>query len=75
MFLVSVSDLEETKSREVMLDEHTLFREYVEVFLNEILGMLLEHDIDFRIDLIPGVVPISRAPYHMTIQELSNLRL
>ena len=34
-----------------------------------------KRDIDFSIDLTPGAEPISKAPYHMTTQELSELRL
>ena len=31
--------------------------------------------INFRIDLVPGAEPISRAPNRMTTQELSELHL
>ena len=41
MFVVSVSDLEEAKSCMVTLEDHTLLREYLDVFLNEIPGMPL----------------------------------
>lgn len=34
-----------------------------------------QRDIDFGIDLVPGVKPISKAPYQMTTQELSELRI
>ena len=37
--------------------------------------MLPKRDIDFRIDLILGSDSISRAPYQMTTQELSELHL
>ena len=45
------------------------------MFPSEILGMPPKRDIDFCIDLVPGAEPISRAPYRMTTQELSELRL
>ncbi|GLJ39704.1 hypothetical protein SUGI_0811710 [Cryptomeria japonica] len=32
-------------------------------------------DIDFRIDLVLGVEPISKAPYQMTTQEFNDLRV
>lgn len=37
--------------------------------------MTYKHDIDFQIDLVPGASPISKAPYQMTTQELSELRM
>ena len=55
--------------------DHPILQEYIDVFPSEISGMPLKHDIDFCIDLVPGAEPISRAPYRMTTQELSELRL
>ena len=66
MFVVFVSNLEEPKSCMVTLDDHPLLHEYVDVFPDEIPGMPPQHDIDFQINLVPGVEPISRAPYRMT---------
>ena len=37
--------------------------------------MPLKRDIDVSIDLTPGMELISRAPYHMTIKELSEFCL
>ena len=73
--MVFFIDLEEAKSYEVMLDDHPLLHEYANVFPDEIPGMPLQCDIDFQIDLVPGVKSISQAPYHMTTHELSDLIL
>ena len=59
LFIVSVNDLEEVESHTVTLDDHPLLCEYADDFLDEILGMPPQCDIDFRIDLVPGVEPIS----------------
>ena len=59
----------------VILDDHPLLHVYADVFPNEIPGMLPQRDIDFWIDLVLGAEPISRAPYRMTTQELSELKL
>ena len=32
-------------------------------------------EVDFNIDLIPGVEPVSRAPYRMTTHELNELKI
>ena len=50
----------------MILDDHPLLHEYIDVFPNEILGMPPKHDIDFWIDLVLGVELISQASYHMT---------
>ena len=75
LFLLFVSDLEEAKSHTVTLDDHPLLHEYAYVFSNEIPSMPPQRDIDFWIDLVLGAELISRAPYHMTTQDLSELRL
>lgn len=59
MFLVTINDLEEVEICEVILDDHPLLRDYADVLPNEILGMLLECDINFCIDLVLGVGSIS----------------
>lgn len=45
------------------------------MFPLDIPGMPPNQEIDFRIDLVPSVEPISRPPYRMTTQELSELKL
>ena len=75
MFLVFFSDFEEAESYTVTLDAHPLLHEYADVFPNEIPSMPPQCDIDFWIDLVPGVELISQAPYRMTTQELSEPRL
>ncbi|KAH9294545.1 hypothetical protein KI387_040251, partial [Taxus chinensis] len=45
------------------------------VFPGELPGMPPPREIDFHIDLVPRVEPISRAPYRMTTPELYELKL
>ena len=45
------------------------------MFPLELLGMLQPRVVDFHIDLVPRVEPISRAPYRMTIHELNELKI
>jgi hypothetical protein len=37
--------------------------DYLDVFLEELLGMPLDRDIEFSIELLPGTTPISKRPY------------
>ncbi|XP_061366444.1 uncharacterized protein LOC133309664 [Gastrolobium bilobum] len=48
--------------------------EYSEVFSNEISSLPPNREIEFSIDLIPGVGPISIAPYKMSPVELVELK-
>ena len=74
VFVVTVNEIDEEDSAGKTLD-HPILQEYADVFSSEILGMPLQRDIDFSIELTPRAEPISRAPYRMTTQELSELRL
>ena len=40
-----------------------VLKEFEDIFPEEIPGLPPKMDIDFIIDLIPGVVPTSKAPY------------
>ncbi|GJW77768.1 retrotransposon protein, putative, ty3-gypsy subclass [Tanacetum coccineum] len=44
------------------------------VFPSELLGLPLEREVDFTIELIPGSQPISKASYRMTPVELKELK-
>ncbi|XP_061371011.1 uncharacterized protein LOC133313631 [Gastrolobium bilobum] len=49
--------------------------EYLEVFPDKIPGLPPNREIEFSIDLIPGVGPISIAPYRMSRVELVELKI
>jgi hypothetical protein len=74
LLAVSINDLMEKEDKEIIL-EHPLLKEFADVFPTEIPGMPPKRDIDFRIELVPGAEPISKAPYRMTTQELSELKI
>ena len=40
----------------------------------EITGLPPERELDFTIELVPGAVPNSKAPYRMNILELNELK-
>jgi hypothetical protein len=56
------------------LNEIGIVREYPDVFPEELLGMLPDRDIEFMIELLPGIPPISKRPYRMTVNELVELK-
>jgi hypothetical protein len=59
---------------EAMLEEIHIVRDFVDVFLEELLGLPPDREIEFTIDLLPGTGPISKAPYRMTPLELRELK-
>ena len=42
--------------------------------MEEILGLPSKRELDFTIELVPGVVPNSKAPYWMNILEINELK-
>jgi hypothetical protein len=57
------------------LDEYPILSEFQDVFSNELLGLPLERERDFTIELKPGAEPISKTLYRMTALELSKLQM
>ena len=48
---------------------------YKDVFLDELLGLPPPRDVDFRIELHPGTLPISMTPHRMAPIELQELKV
>ena len=44
-------------------------------FSDEILGLPLERDIDFTIELVLGAAPVSKTPYRMSTPEMLELKM
>jgi len=48
--------------------------EYPDVFPEDLPGMPPDRDVEFAIELQPGMAPISRRPYRMPPNELAELK-
>eukprot|EP00253_Pinus_taeda_P015084 PITA_15084 len=57
------------------LDGILVVQEFVDVFPEEVPGLPPKRDIDFTIELTPGATPVSRAPYRMSVPELTELKM
>ena len=57
------------------LDLPLVVREYVDVFPYELPGLPPHRDVDFGIELHPGISPISMTPHRMAPVELQELRV
>lgn len=47
---------------------------FLEVFLDDINDFPLEWEVEFSIDLVPGISPLLMAPYRMSASELSEMK-
>jgi hypothetical protein len=64
--------LNQTKA--VALEDIRVVQEYLDVFLEELLGVPPDCDIEFLIELLPRMPPISKRPYRMPVNELVELK-
>jgi hypothetical protein len=49
--------------------------EFSDVFPDDLPRLPLDHEVEFKIELIPGMTPISRRPYRMPPNELAELKI
>ena len=56
------------------MEDIPILREYFDVFPEEIPGLPPKRELDFTIELVPGVVPSSKSPYRKNILELNELK-
>ncbi|GJY60843.1 putative reverse transcriptase domain-containing protein [Tanacetum coccineum] len=61
------------KANEKKLDDIRVVRDFPEVFPDDLLGLPLMREIEFRIDLIPGTSPVVRSPYRLAPLEMLEL--
>ncbi|GJY13940.1 hypothetical protein Tco_0383249 [Tanacetum coccineum] len=76
IFLSHVTTKEtEDKSKKKRLEDVPIIQDFLEVFPEDLSGLPLTRQVEFRIDLIPGAAVVARAPYRLApykMQELSN---
>lgn len=56
------------------LQDFEVVMDFLIVFLGKLPGLLLDREIEFSIDLVFKIVPISKVPYHMALVELKELK-
>ena len=67
--------LEATENENPRLEDFHVLQEFRDVFPNEIPGLCPKRDIDFTIELVPGVAPVSKTPYRMSTPEMLELKM
>eukprot|EP00253_Pinus_taeda_P019879 PITA_19879 len=64
-----------SKDKTASLNNIPVIQEFADVFPEEIPGLSPRRNIDFTIELVPGAAPVSRAPYRMSVPELTELKM
>ena len=70
-FLALILD---SKREQVNLENIPVIREFPSVFLEELLGVPPEREVDFSIEVVQETTPILKAPYRMAPTELKELK-
>ena len=73
MFLTNYLANIETISTEVAISLISIVKDFEEVF-QDISGLPPKREIDFCIDLVPGTISITKAPYIMTPTKMPELK-
>nr|GEW63447.1 hypothetical protein [Tanacetum cinerariifolium] len=68
-----IRQLKRAKAKEKEQEEIVVVRDFLEVFLNDLSGLPSVWEIEFRIEVIPGAVPVAKSPYRLTPFELEEL--
>ncbi|GJX64318.1 putative reverse transcriptase domain-containing protein [Tanacetum coccineum] len=61
------------KSEKKRLDNVPIVRDFPKVFPEDLPGLPPTRQVEFQIDLIPGVAPVARAPYRLAPSEMKEL--
>ena len=74
VFVVHITEIND-KETKPNLEDLPFLNDFKDIFPKEISGLPPRRDIDFTIELVPGAVPASKAPYRMNTPELVELKL
>nr|GEX42676.1 reverse transcriptase domain-containing protein [Tanacetum cinerariifolium] len=67
--------VEDHESERVETRNIPVVREFLDVFLEDLSGLPPSREVEFRIDLIHGAIPVAKSPYRLAptkMQELAN---
>nr|GEW94146.1 putative reverse transcriptase domain-containing protein [Tanacetum cinerariifolium] len=65
--------LSNVKVDEPKLSDISEVRYFVEVFPEDLSGLLSQRQVEFRIDLVPGATPVAKSPYRLAPSEMQEL--
>ncbi|GJY88558.1 putative reverse transcriptase domain-containing protein [Tanacetum coccineum] len=74
LFLAHVTTQEvDDKSEKKQFEDVPIVRDFPKVFPEDLPGLPPTRQVEFQIDLVPGVAPIARAPYRLAHSEIKDL--
>ena len=74
-YAVTITDkASKSEKDKLKIEDIPVLNEFTDVFPEEIPGLPPRRELDFTIELVPGAVPSSKAPYRMNILELNELK-
>nr|GEV31435.1 reverse transcriptase domain-containing protein [Tanacetum cinerariifolium] len=65
--------LKSDKTKEQKQEEIMVFRDYPEVFTDDLSGLPPNREIEFCIELVPGAIPVVKSPYRLAPSEIEEL--
>ena len=63
------------EGNDLKLEDIPIVRDYPDVFLEDLPSLPPKREVEFTIDLAPGIAPISKAPYRMAPLEIKELKI
>ena len=64
----------DSKRGQVKLEDIPVVKEFPNVFPGELPSLPPERDVDLSIEILPGMAPISKAPYRWASTKLKKLK-
>ncbi|GKD84185.1 hypothetical protein Tco_1351024, partial [Tanacetum coccineum] len=61
------------KSKGKRLEDVPIVKDFPKVFPEDLPGILPARQVEFQIDLVPGVAPVARAPYRLAPSKMKEL--
>ncbi|GKA50071.1 hypothetical protein Tco_0743144 [Tanacetum coccineum] len=65
--------LKSAKEDELKLSDISVVHEFEDVFPEDLSGLPPQRQVEFRIDLVPGVTPVAKSPYRLAPSEMQEL--
>ena len=74
-FYGMLSTLSAIDNMTVVVELPLVVHEFSDIFSEDLLGLPPIRAVEFSIELVPGILPISISPYRMALAELKELKI
>ncbi|GKC51015.1 putative reverse transcriptase domain-containing protein [Tanacetum coccineum] len=71
--LVAAKALMNDKINKPRISDIPMVRDFTKVFLEDLLGLPSQRQVEFRIDLVPVATPVAKSPYRLAPSEMQEL--